>query len=261
VAVAAAFLALVAADLLVFPLRGSGADPDNVAYAALAESEPGRVLELPIFQRGKGQFGSVYQYYTLQAPRERPTGYALAPAEVFEFTERFNRLDCGAWLQGDREELERLGIRYLVWHGGLYEQSRTPGAWHGWEGLRRGGLGIEAGGPPVLLWREGLGGASPAGAVREPPKTRPFLCDAWVDGVLTLPEGALWLYGEGTAELELEAAAPTTVTVYVDARPVEPVLVDGRTTVRVDVPNQAWHPVVVRAAPGLRLVRAGFGGR
>ena len=97
-AVAAALLALVAADLLVFPLRGSEADPDNAAYAALADSGPGRVLELPIFQRGTGQFGSVYQYYTQQAPRERPTGYALAPEEVFAFTERFNRLDCGAWL-------------------------------------------------------------------------------------------------------------------------------------------------------------------
>ena len=108
-AVAAVLLALVAADLLVFPLRGSEADPDNAAYAALADSGPGRVLELPVFQRGKGQFGSVYQYYTQQAPRERPTGYALAPEEAFEFTERFNRLDCGAWLPGDREELERLG--------------------------------------------------------------------------------------------------------------------------------------------------------
>ena len=30
----------------------------------LADQGPGRVLELPILQRGKGQFGSVYQYYT-----------------------------------------------------------------------------------------------------------------------------------------------------------------------------------------------------
>jgi hypothetical protein len=48
------------------------------------------------------------------------------------------------------------------------------------------------------------------------------------------------------------------VTVYADARPVEPVLVDGRTTIRVELPNEAWHPFVVRAAPGLRLVGAGF---
>jgi hypothetical protein len=254
-AVAAAFLALVAADLLVFPLRGSEADPDNAAYAALAQAPPGRVLELPIFQRGQAQYGSVYQYYTLQAPRERPTGYALAPASVFEFTERFNRLECGAWLEGDRAELARLGIRFFVWHRGLYQRSRTPGAWFGWEGLRRSGHGPVAGGPTVYLWEEGR---SAAPRPDPPDRSEPFLCDAWDDGELTLQEGALWLYGSGTAELELEAPAPMVVSVYADARPVAPVLVSGPTTITVELPNSDWHPIVVRAAPGLRLVRAGF---
>ncbi|MGH3041929.1 MAG: hypothetical protein ACRDNG_09380, partial [Gaiellaceae bacterium] len=256
IAAAALVLALVAADLLVLPLRSSEADPGNQAYAALADSPAGRVLELPIFQRGKGQFGSVYQYYTLQAPRERPTGYALAPEEVFEFTERFNRLECGAWLPGDREELERLGIRSIVWHGGLYAQSKTPGAWHGWEGLRRGGLGIAAGASPVFLWEEGPDAAPPPG---EPDRAEPLLCDGWEDGALALEEGALWLYGSGTAELELEAPAPTVVSVYADARAVEPMLVSGRTTITVEIPNQGWHPFVLRGAPGLRLVAASFG--
>ena len=79
VALGVVLIALVAADLLVFPLRSSAADPDNLAYAGLRSAAPGRVLEFPIFERGKGQFGSVYQYYTLQAQRERPTGYSLAP--------------------------------------------------------------------------------------------------------------------------------------------------------------------------------------
>ena len=254
-AMGAALLALVAADLLVFPLRSSDADPGNAAYAALADSGPGRVLELPIFQEGRGHFGSVYQYYTQQAPRERPTGYALAPEEVYEFTERFNRLECGAWLQGDDAELDRLGVRYLVWHGGLYRQSETPGGWLGWVGLRRGGRGVASGAPPVFLWEEGLGAVVPP---NEPGRDEPLLCDAWVDGELTLQEGALWLYGQGVAELELEAPAPTAVTVYADARAVEPVVVEGRTTIRVELPNRDWHPFVVRGAPGLRLLRAGF---
>jgi hypothetical protein len=257
IAVAAALLVLVAADLLVFPLRSSDADPDNAAYAALADSGPGRVLELPIFQQGKGQFGAVYDYYTLQAQRERPTGYALAPEKAFAFTARFNRLECGAWLQEDRADLELLGIRYLVWHGGLYEQSKTPGAWFGWEGLRRGGLGVAGGTPPMFLWRQAGAAASAPGALA-PRATEPFLCDAWVDGELTLSEGALWLYGSGRAEVVLEAETPTLVTVYADARAVEPVVVDGRTTIGVELPNQAWHPFVVRGARGLRLVSAGF---
>ena len=255
-AVAAALLALVAADLLVFPLRGSEADPDNTAYAALAASASGRVLELPIFQRGTGQFGSVYQYYTQQAPRERPTGYALAPEEVFAFTERFNRLDCGAWLPGDREELEELGIRSILWHGGLYRQSETPGAWHAGEGLRREGLGIVGGGPVVYLWAPGRDGA-PIGP--EPSRTEPLLCDGWADdGELELSEGALWLYGEGTAEFELEAPAPMQVTAFADGSALEPTTVSGGATVTASLPERGWHAFVLRGAPGLRLVRAGF---
>jgi hypothetical protein len=258
-AVAAALLVLVAADLLVFPLRSSEADPDNAAYAALDRSGPGRVLELPIFQEGKGQYGSVYQYYTLQAPRQRPTGYALAPERVFEFTERYNRLECGAWLPEDRSELERLGIRSIVWHGGLYRQSTTPGAWFGWEGLRRGGIGLAGGTSPVFLWEgEGAGPTLPSGA-QEPSTVEPFLCDAWEDGELTLDEGALWLYGRGRAELVLEATAPTVVSVFADARALEPELVRGRTTIAVELPTLAWHPFVVRGAPGLRLVEARLG--
>ena len=124
---------------------------------------------------------------------------------MFAFTERFNRLDCGAWLPGDRDELEKLGIRSILWHGGLYRQSETPGAWHASEGLRREGLGIVGGGPVVYLWAPGRDGA-PLGP--EPSRTEPLLCDGWADGELELSEGALWLYGEGTAELELEASAP-----------------------------------------------------
>jgi len=253
-AVGAALLALVAADLLVFPLRSSEADSGNAAYAALGDQGPGRVLELPIFQEGRGHFGSVYQYYTQQDPRERPTGYALAPERVYEFTERYNRLDCGAWLPGDRAELARLGIRYFVWHGGLYRQSETPGAWFGWEGLRSTGNGA-VGASPVFLWREGRDAAP---LPDEPSRSEPVLCDAWVDGELTLREGALWLYGQGVAELELEADEPTMVSVYADAREVEAELVEGRTTIGVELPNEGWHPFVVQGAPGLRLLAARF---
>ncbi|HEY7004763.1 MAG TPA: hypothetical protein VH281_10805 [Gaiellaceae bacterium] len=260
VAAAALFFALLAADLLVFPLRPSEADPGNPAYAALDAAEPGRVLELPIFQRGTGQFGSVYQYYTLQAPRERPTGYALAPPEAFEFTDRFNRLDCGAWLPGDRAELARLGIRFVVFHEGLYEQSGTPGAWQAWEGLRREGLGVAAGGPAVYLWRVGATDRPPPANVTEPSPAEPLLCDGWKDGVLALPEAALWLAGAGRAELELQTESPAVVRVFVDGRALPPERIDGRATVVADVGGTGWHAFVVRARPGLRLVSARLAG-
>ncbi len=251
---AALLLALVAADLLVFPLRSSAADPDNAAYAALAARPPGRVLELPIFERGEGQFGSVHQYYALQAPRERPTGYSLAAEEVFAFTARFDRLECGAWLPGDREALERLGIRYVVWHGGLYEQSRTPGAWFGWRGLERAGFGSVAGRPPVVLFDPGPAAAPPP--VPEPERGEPFLCDGWEDGVLLRAEGAVWLYGRGTATLEVEPKAPGRVTVIADGGPPIARTAAARAVVEVELGGLGWHALVVRAAPGLRLLDA-----
>jgi hypothetical protein len=259
-AAAGILLALVAADLLVFPLGSSRADPGNRAYAALAGSGPGRILELPVFERGRGHYGSVYLYYALQAPRERPTGYALAPEETFEFTERFNRLDCGAWLPGDREELERLGVRFLVLHRGLYAQSATPGLWHAWEGLAREGLAPVAGGEVVFLWEPGAVPAAPPAGVREPDRAEPLLCDGWRDSVLRGSEGALWVYGEGVAELELEAAHDTGVTLFVDGQEAAEELVAGRRTLSLVLGGEGWHAVVVRAAAGLRLVRLGSGG-
>jgi hypothetical protein len=255
-AVAVLLLALVAADLLVFPLRASPADPGNAAYAALARAGPGRVLELPVFQRGMGQFASVYLYYTLQAPRERPTGYALAPLETFAFTARFNRLDCGVWLPGDQDALARLGIRYLVFHAGLYRQSATAGAWFSWEGLQRAGYGPAAHGGVLWLFERGASPAPPP--VPEPSREEPILCDGWRNGALAQTEGAAWLYGSGRARLELEAAAPTRVVVFADGRRLPARTVVGRVTVGAEVGREGWHALVVRGRSGLRLLSVGL---
>ena len=87
--------------------------------------------------------------------------------------------------------------------------------------LRGEGLGIAAGGPTVFLW-SGERTARRWGS--EPARTEPLLCDGWEDGVLELEEGALWLYGQGRAEIELEAPAPTEVTIFADGRALEPEL-------------------------------------
>ena len=197
----------------------------------------------------------MYQYYTLQAPRERPTGYALAPDETFRFTARFNRLDCGVWLPGDRAALERLGIRHVVWHRGLYEQSRTPGAWHAWEGLRDAGFHPAVQGGVVWLFEDGADGA--AAPVAEPDRGTPVLCDGWEQDALVLDEGALWLYGSGASRIELQAPAPTLVTVFVDGRPLTPRILTGREGVELGLAGEDWHAVVVRGAPGLRFVGTG----
>ena len=81
VAVAAALV--VAADLWVPLYDPLVADEDNALYAQVADAPPGRLLELPALPPD-AYAGSVYLYYAMQAPRERPLGYATsAPPEAF----------------------------------------------------------------------------------------------------------------------------------------------------------------------------------
>ncbi|MBA3384429.1 MAG: hypothetical protein H0T20_07225 [Actinobacteria bacterium] len=70
---------LVALDLRVDVYRPMGADEGNPLYAQLG---PGRLLERPVYLPELLE-GSVYLYYAMQAPRERPLGYSTtAPPEA-----------------------------------------------------------------------------------------------------------------------------------------------------------------------------------
>jgi len=81
--VAVAAGVLVAADLWVPLYDPLVADEDNAVYAQVADAPPGRLLELPALPPD-AYAGSVYLYYAMQAPRERPLGYATsAPPAAF----------------------------------------------------------------------------------------------------------------------------------------------------------------------------------
>ena len=81
--VAVAAGVLVAADLWVPLYDPLVADEDNAIYAQVADAPPGRLLELPVLPPD-AYAGSVYLYYAMQAPRERPLGYATsAPPAAF----------------------------------------------------------------------------------------------------------------------------------------------------------------------------------
>src|SRR6185503_20646616 len=117
-AAAVVLLVLVALDLGAQPVSATAADPDNAAYAAL---KPGRALALPLFDPGI-HYGSVYDYYELQAPRERPQGYnTLAPRSAYSFAFAHNRIGCGVWEPGDEAALDRLGVRSVLLHRGVYD--------------------------------------------------------------------------------------------------------------------------------------------
>jgi hypothetical protein len=104
---AGAALVLVVLDLAVLPLGPAADDPGNRAYAALRSSD-GRYLDLPLLDPGN-HFGAVYDYYALQARRERPAGYStLAPQEAVAFVREF-----------DLEDLRGLDVRAVLLHPGI----------------------------------------------------------------------------------------------------------------------------------------------
>jgi hypothetical protein len=81
--IAAAACLAVVADLWVPLYDPLVADEDNAVYARVAAAPEGRLLELPVLAPD-AYGGSVYLYYAMQAPRERPLGYATsAPPAAF----------------------------------------------------------------------------------------------------------------------------------------------------------------------------------
>jgi hypothetical protein len=105
-------LLLVAIDLRagVTAYRPTAADEDNRAYAALERAEGGRLLEFPVYAPDR-QEASVYLYYAMQAPRERPGGYStVAPKEA---ARELRELQPCA----DVRHLSELGVRFLAVHG------------------------------------------------------------------------------------------------------------------------------------------------
>jgi hypothetical protein len=99
--------------------HGLPPDGNNAAYAALRRESPGRLAELPVFLPGRSE-GSVYQYYDMQASRERPGGYStVAPKSADNAARRLRPLNCGDWTLHPRA-LDRLGVRYLAVHHGLF---------------------------------------------------------------------------------------------------------------------------------------------
>ena len=105
-------LALIAVDLRlgVTAVRPTAADEDNRAYAAIPKAPLGRLLELPV-RKPNRQEGSVYLYYAMQAPRERPAGYStVAPKQAARVLDELR--PCA-----DVRSLSDLGVRLLAVYG------------------------------------------------------------------------------------------------------------------------------------------------
>jgi len=239
IAVAGALIVLVVLDLAVQPLSATAADPDNRAYTALSSSPPGRVLELPLFEPGE-HYGSVYDYYQLQEPREQPAGYStIAPKAAFDFSFTHNRLSCGVWLPGDGADLESLGITRVLLHRGLYAQAHRRGAWFAWRGLQDAGFGPVAADGGVTLFAPNAGATTPP--VAEPPRFRPVLCTGWRGRTMLGQQATIWLYGSGSVSVRFSGNANVRL------------LVDGRSSAAT-LGESGWHSLLVSAPrAGARL--------
>jgi hypothetical protein len=259
---------LVIGDLLVLPFHATAADPANAAYRALREEPPGRVVELPLFEPGT-HFGSVYEYYTLQAPRERPGGYStLAPYPPYAFFWCLNRLNCGVLRAGDLPRLRSLGVRYLTFHPGAYRQAVRAGAWFAWQALQEEGLRASAHGGQVSLFPlepDPALAAQPA-PVPEPDRSAPVFCEGWRGWTMKERDAPLWIWGDADVELELAAPEPSGGSITVDGDRFEYFRVDGTVTLAVPLEGQRWHSIVIeipalfdtKPPQGFELVRLAY---
>jgi hypothetical protein len=151
--VPAVALALVGADLHARLYGASAADESNAAYAALNSAAPGRLLELPVFLPDI-HYGSVYQYYDMQALRERPLGYStVAPVAADRVARRLRALNCGR--ARDAALLRGLRVRYVAVHKPLFAHTTLvpPSCRAKAErGLRRLGLRRLVSGGAIEIW-------------------------------------------------------------------------------------------------------------
>jgi hypothetical protein len=257
VALVAVLFVLVALDLTVQPLSATAADPGNAAYRALASAPPGRVLALPLFEPGV-HYGSVYDYYQLQEAREQPGGYStLAPEAAFDFYFTHNRLNCGVWLSGDSDELERLGITRILFHRGLYAQAHRRGAWFAWRRLQEAGFGPVATGDRVTLFAP-EGGTSPP-PMTEPPRSRPVFCTGWKGRTMLGREATIWLYGEGGLQLRIATADRMRIRLLADGHLVDQRPAAGGVVIGTTLVGMRWHPLLlVTSRAGLRLSQVSF---
>jgi hypothetical protein len=245
-------LVLVAADLRVSIYQAAAADRGNLAYEAVRSGRPGRLLEVPVFHPSV-QLGSVYLWYDQVAQLERPGGYStIAPEPAAQLALRLEELNCGDWRAGDAELLQRLGVRYVAFHGGLAGDT----GWFAWRALVNHGFGRLAGGGAVTTLERGRsGGSAPLG----PPAGRLVFCrEGWDGRTPHRQHTALWARGR-ELRVSLTTRLPDRVTFSVDGGRVASKRIVAPARMTVPLGKNGWHLVgvhIVRTDHGLRLTAA-----
>ena len=74
-------------------------------------------------------YGSAYLYYAMQAPRERPAGYATGePRAAYDLMRTLLSMNCGRVDRAQLAMLHRLGVGYVAVHRALFPYRRAEQA-------------------------------------------------------------------------------------------------------------------------------------
>ncbi len=243
----------VGADLHVTALHPTDADQGNRAYSALASAPKGaRVLELPVFLPDI-HYGSVYQYYDIQAKRERPGGYSTtAPVVADVVARRLLPLDCGDWTARPGGFIQRLGVREIAFHAGLFvlNPEVPTRTWFAWRALVQHGYRPWARDGAVTILDRRHGGPAPPPPVKEPDRSVAQLCRGWYvnDGngrAMSAGHTGLWAYGT-SVQLIMRSLAPLDVTFSVDGRRVRTRPLDEHVvSILLPLRTRGWHLVTL----------------
>jgi hypothetical protein len=224
--VVAVVIALLFVDLHAHVYRQSAVGhPDRVAYHG-----PGRVLELPIFDPSV-HYGSVYQWYDTSSQRQRPSGYSTtAPRVAKQTADRLQRLNCGDWSDDTAGLLDRLGVRAIVFHLGLFDHvNGGDSAWFALQALADHGWNVQRmEGSVFLLERRQSRSIE---VLPAPNPTKPIFCQGWYGDTgngryMSETHAPFWVHGKPMPKLTGERARVAS-----QAGPT------GWTLVTVDVPH------------------------
>jgi len=177
---------------------------------------------------------------------------------------RLQGINCGDWTSRPGVELQKLGVREIAFHRGLFLLNPSvPGrTWFAWQGLVQHGYRPWAhDGAVTVLDRQHGHGPPPPAPVPEPPHDAAQLCAGWYanDGngrAMSAGHAALWAYSKGpgsSLSLVLRSYAPLPVTFSVDGRRLLTRRISALTEVRTPLGAVGWH-LVALDTPTLPLV-------
>ena len=206
VALVAVAIALVFVDLHVHVYRQSApGSPERAAYRG-----PGRLLELPLFDPSV-HYGSVYLWYDTASQRERPGGYATtAPRAAKRMYDRLQRLNCGDWSGGTAALLDRLDVRAIAFHLGLFGHVGDS-SWFAFQALATHGWHVQRHAGTVLMLER-----KPAREVHQlpaPDPTVPYFCQGWYGDTgngryMSETHAPFWIHGRGRVRLTFAPSSP-----------------------------------------------------